>query len=94
MINKRKRPRSCISCRCESTKNDLLRVVKTPEGQVEVDTSGRKPGRGAYLCRKIECVENAQKKDTLSRVFKMRVDPQIYEQILSLLKSSETESGG
>jgi hypothetical protein len=69
-------------------------VVRTPEGKVELDMSGRKPGRGAYLCRKVECVENAQKKDILSRVLKMKVDPQIYEQILSLLNVTETGSGG
>lgn len=80
-------------CRCESTKHDLVRVVRTPEGKVEVDMTGRKPGRGAYLCRKIECVESARKKDTLSRALNIRVDPHIYEQILDILRASETESG-
>lgn len=80
-------------CRCESTKHDLVRVVRTPEGKVEVDMTGKKPGRGAYLCRKRECVEGARKKNTLSRALNIRVDPQIYEQIMDILKASEPESG-
>ena len=50
--------RTCVACRKISTKQALIRLVRIPDGGVEVDTSGKKTGRGAYLCRTLECWEN------------------------------------
>lgn len=88
MTGKRKRPRTCIACRCESPKKAMLRVVRTPTGEIIIDPMGKKEGRGAYLCIDIECIELARKKDCLSRALKVRVDPGIYEEILVLLKKN------
>ena len=65
-ISKHVPQRICIGCRKITTKNELVRIVATPEG-VFVDETGRKNGRGAYICRSQDCWEAAQKKDRLSR---------------------------
>lgn len=59
--------RTCISCRDTKPKRELLRVVRTPDGHVVVDATGKKSGRGAYLCAKMTCWENAMKKRRLEQ---------------------------
>jgi len=59
---KKKPQRSCVSCRTVRDKNDLLRVVLTPEGNVVYDPTGKLPGRGAYLCPNEECITTELKK--------------------------------
>ncbi len=60
MPSKRRQPsRTCIGCRTATEKRSLLRVVRTPEGDVRIDTSGKMPGRGAYICAVGECLEQA-----------------------------------
>ncbi len=86
MTGKRKRPRTCVACRCESPKKAMLRVVRTPEGEIVLDPTGKRQGRGAYLCTNRECIELAKKRDCLSRALKTRVDPGIYEEIIVLLE--------
>ncbi|MGM9571470.1 MAG: RNase P modulator RnpM [bacterium] len=61
--------RMCIGCQLMKNKNELIRVVKTPEGEIAVDVTGKKAGRGAYLCRSYECLEKALKTKKLDRAF-------------------------
>ncbi len=61
--------RSCVGCRKATTKSELIRIVATPEGVV-VDSTGRKNGRGAYICRSAECWEAALMKNRLSRALR------------------------
>jgi predicted RNA-binding protein YlxR (DUF448 family) len=69
----RKQPqRSCVACRETSDKRDLVRIVRTEAG-VEVDGTGRKPGRGAYLCHRPECWRDALKKNRLDAALKARL---------------------
>ena len=51
--------RSCLGCGLKTDKNKLIRIVKTPEGQVVIDKTGKAPGRGAYICLNIECLKEA-----------------------------------
>ena len=81
MTMPRKRPRRCVACGKEDAKRELLRVVRSPEGEVEMNPSGKAPGRGAYLCIDLECVRLAKKKNALSRALKLSVAPDIYERI-------------
>ncbi|MDO8483707.1 MAG: YlxR family protein [Candidatus Limnocylindrales bacterium] len=62
--------RSCVACRTVRPKRELMRVVRTPAGEVAIDSSGRSAGRGAYVCRTAECIDNAIKKGALSRALK------------------------
>ncbi|MDO9509049.1 MAG: YlxR family protein [Thermovirgaceae bacterium] len=87
---KRKRPRTCVGCGGEFPKNALTRIVRKPSGEVEADQTGRKPGRGVYICRKKDCVLRAKKRNLLSRSLKAPVPDRIYDTILSGLNDTET----
>ena len=65
--------RTCVGCRTTDAKRQFVRVVRTPEGTVEVDASGKRNGRGAYLCSQRECWEVALKKDRLARALRTTI---------------------
>lgn len=71
---KRVPQRMCVSCREHDAKRGLIRIVRTPEGRVERDPTGRKNGRGAYLCHKPACWERALKSGALARALKTEID--------------------
>jgi len=78
-LSKKTPQRMCVGCREMKEKQQLLRVVKSPEGEVSVDTTGKKSGRGAYLCRDSNCLKRANKSGALSRTFKTSVSESILE---------------
>jgi len=86
MKMKKKTPlRQCLGCREMKAKNDLIRVVKSPEGEISLDFKGKNPGRGAYLCHSTLCLKRAEKSKALSKAFGVPI-PQdimdvIYEQM-------------
>lgn len=82
-----KRLRTCISCGLQKPKENLHRIVRTPEG-AELDESGRKPGRGAYVCS-ADCLAKAQKKNGLGRALKTNIKQETYECLVSQLQTSE-----
>ena len=63
--------RTCVSCRESKPKRELLRIVRTPDGHVMIDATGKKSGRGAYLCARLSCWENALKKKRLEQEFEL-----------------------
>ena len=73
--------RTCAGCRTTSAKRQFLRIVRTPEGTVEVDPTGKRNGRGAYLCARRECWETALKKDRLARSLRASLSPQGREEL-------------
>lgn len=73
--------RQCIGCGQMKGKKEMMRVIKTPEGEVVLDVTGKKNGRGAYLCQQEECLKMAMKNKGLERSFKMSIDKQIYEKL-------------
>lgn len=79
MQTRKKPQRQCIGCRESKDKKELIRVVKTPEGEIVLDYTGRQNGRGAYLCAREECLMKARKSNALSRSFKMNVPQETYE---------------
>lgn len=81
---KKKRPRTCVGCGEESPKRALVRVIRTPEGDVRYDPTGRANGRGAYVCRSLECVKLARKKKALSRALKVQVEDAVYDALEAL----------
>ena len=68
--------RTCIACRQQRPKRELLRVVRTPQGRVELDPTGKKSGRGAYLCARRSCWELALRKGLLEREFELTLAPE------------------
>ena len=79
--------RQCIGCGEMKNKREMIRVIKTPEGEILLDATGRKNGRGAYLCPSGECLKKAVKNKGLDRSFKMAIPKEIYE---NLEKEMET----
>lgn len=73
--------RSCIVCRQQKDKAELLRIVRKPDGEIVLDGTGCESGRGAYVCRTGECMSNAIKKRALNRVYKQQLDNTVYEQL-------------
>jgi predicted RNA-binding protein YlxR (DUF448 family) len=65
--------RTCIACRSTSGKRELVRIVRTPAGSVELDLTGKMSGRGAYLCKTVDCWEAGLKKDRLANALKVQI---------------------
>ena len=78
--------RQCVGCREMKDKRSLLRVVKSPEGQVSLDFGGKKPGRGAYVCHDVACLKKARKSRALERAFSMPLPAQVWEGLESQMK--------
>lgn len=89
--NAPKRQRSCISCARKDSKQRLYRVVRTPEGEVVFDATGRRAGRGAYVCSPA-CFEKACKQGKLARNLKCSIDANTYQRVRAELSSNISES--
>ena len=74
---------------CHSPKENLLRIVRTPSGEVVVDKTHKSPGRGAYICKSEKCLDIIIKKKWLGRTLKTDISPDIYEQIKRYINSGE-----
>lgn len=73
--------RMCMGCREMKPKQQLIRIVKTPDGEIKLDTTGRLNGRGAYICKSADCLKKAQKAGALSRAFETDVADEVYAAI-------------
>ena len=73
--------RQCVGCREMKEKKALIRVVKSPEGEVSLDFKGKKPGRGAYLCPDPACLAKARKTRRLERALECEIPDEVYERI-------------
>lgn len=79
--------RKCVGCKEQKSKNELIRVVKTKEALVELDTTGKKNGRGAYICCNESCLEKAFKTKALNRSLSTNVSEEVYKSMKDILKS-------
>ena len=90
MQKQRKIPqRQCVGCRTMKDKKALVRIVKTPEGEICVDATGKKSGRGAYVCRDPQCLKKARKSRALDRMLEVSIPDEVYE---ALERQMETEA--
>lgn len=88
MTKLRKIPlRRCTGCGEMKNKKELIRVVRSEEGQFFIDFTGKKPGRGAYVCKEASCLEKSVKQKGLERSFKLSVPKDLYEQLKQKLES-------
>lgn len=78
--------RTCIACRAVKQKSELLRVVKTPQGDIQIDPTGKMNGRGAYVCNSVECMQKCKKSKALNRAFKCNVSPETYDALTEQMK--------
>ena len=84
--------RMCVGCREMKPKRELIRVVRSPEGAVSMDPGGKKPGRGAYVCRSAACLGRAIKQRQLERQLEVQLTPEVAQQLqdeLAALSAAE-----
>lgn len=77
--------RSCIGCNTKKDKKDLIRIVKSKDGNISIDKTGKANGRGAYICNNVECLEKAIKSKRLERTFEKSIDSEIYENLRGVI---------
>jgi predicted RNA-binding protein YlxR (DUF448 family) len=75
----------CAGCRERAPKKELIRIVRTPTGEIIADARDKAPGRGAYLCRKSACLKKAQKSRALERMLNVTIPPETYEALGEVL---------
>ena len=90
MANKKIPMRQCIGCEEMKPKKEMLRIIKTAEEEILLDTTGRKNGRGAYICPNSECLKKAVKGKGLERSFKMAIPKDVYEMLTKEMEEFET----
>ena len=81
--------RQCIGCREQKPKPELIRVVRSPQGEVTLDFRGKSPGRGAYLCRDAACLKKAVKSRALERALSVSIPPEVYERLLAEMEAGD-----
>jgi len=73
--------RTCMGCQAKKEKKELVRIVRSPEGEVSVDLTGKKPGRGAYICPNEECLNKVVKSKRLERSLEISISAEVYEKL-------------
>lgn len=81
MVAKKVPMRQCTGCREMRSKRDMIRVIKTAENEICIDASGRKNGRGAYICPNMDCLKQAMKNRGLERSLKTAIPETVYQQL-------------
>ena len=84
-MNKTQPQRTCMACNQKKDKKELLRVVKNKENIVSVDQTGKQEGRGAYICKNIECLEKVIKSKRLEKALDTKISQEIYENIRGVI---------
>lgn len=91
MTNKPKKipQRLCTGCGEMKPKKDLVRVVKPKEGPIDLDLTGRANGRGAYICRKLSCLQQARKARRFEKAFSCKIPDEVYDRMEEALRDNE-----
>lgn len=79
--------RMCVGCQEMKPKKELIRVVRTPQDTIEIDSTGKKSGRGAYVCPKVECLQKAGKEKRLEKALQRQISREIYDMLIQRLNS-------
>ena len=83
--------RQCLGCREMIPKNQLIRIVRSSDGKFAVDATGKLSGRGAYICRKTDCLKKAVGSKALEKSFKVSIPSEVYEQLNKELSDIEEQ---
>ena len=81
--------RQCVGCRTMKNKKELIRVVKSPEGEISLDFTGKKAGRGAYLCPDSACLARARKAKALERAFETAIPAEVYDALQAQMEAAD-----
>lgn len=79
MVTRKVPMRKCMGCNEMKPKKELVRVVRSKEGEVSLDLTGKKPGRGAYLCKDLSCLKKARKSKRIEKVLEVSISPELYD---------------
>ncbi len=85
--------RMCAGCGQHIPKKELVRVVKSPEGVISLDLTGKKAGRGAYVCPKVDCMKKARKARRFERVFECAIPDEVYSAMEEEMSAGENKNG-
>ena len=90
MAGAKKKPmRMCLGCNEMKAKKELIRAVKSPEGEISIDLTGKKSGRGAYICRSSECFRLARKARRFEKAFSCQISEEVYDAMEKELTENE-----
>ena len=81
--------RKCNGCGEQKPKKELVRIVKSPEGEVSLDLTGKASGRGAYICNNADCLQKARKSHRIDKAFEIAIPDEVYEQMLTEISKDE-----
>ena len=81
--------RQCLGCNEHKPKAELIRIVRSPEGEVSLDLTGKKSGRGAYICRSKACLKKVRKSGRVAHNLECEISPQVYDRMEAELDASE-----
>ena len=90
-MNKKVPMRQCVGCGEMKSKKEMMRILKTAEGSIVLDVTGKMNGRGAYLCKSEECLKRARKNRGIERSFKMNIPTEVYDNLEKEFAESEKE---
>ena len=65
--------RTCIGCKCKKPKKEMIRIIRTPDGKIEIDETGKKSGRGAYICGDVKCLDIVLRENSLKKSLKQDI---------------------
>ncbi|MBQ2938385.1 MAG: YlxR family protein [Clostridia bacterium] len=82
---KKQPQRTCMGCNQKKDKNQLIRIVKSKDNEISIDRTGKKEGRGAYICDDVKCLEKLIKSKRLERVFEITISQEIYESLRGVI---------
>ena len=84
--------RRCVGCNAQKEKRALVRIVRSPEGEISVDLTGKKSGRGAYLCASAACLAKARKAKRLERALETPIPPEVYARLEEEIARAEAQA--
>ncbi len=82
--------RRCNGCNEQKPKKELIRIVKSPEGEISLDITGKKSGRGAYICNSIDCLQKVRKSRRIDKTFEMTIPDEVYNSLEEQIKNNDT----
>jgi predicted RNA-binding protein YlxR (DUF448 family) len=88
MAEKKIPMRKCTGCGAVKSKKELIRVLRTPEGDIKIDKTGRANGRGAYICDSVECFKKARKSGSIAKSLSTAIPDEVYEELIKEMENN------
>lgn len=82
---KKQPQRTCMGCNTKKDKKDLIRIVKSKNEDIQIDITGKKNGRGAYICNNVECLDRLIKTKRLEKIFEMKISDEVYNNLRGVI---------